>query len=64
MLFYLYLYLSVYKYMIDTMKELDYESPCCTLLRVELHSCVLTVSGEDYKVNSYSLSWDEEEEEE
>lgn len=42
-------------------KEQYYESPCCTLLRVELHSCILDVSSEDYEVNSYTLSWDEEE---
>ena len=59
---FLYLHPRITNHIIDTMKELNYESPCCILLRVELRSCVLDVSSEDYKVNQYSLSWDEEEE--
>lgn len=45
------------------MKEQYYESPSCIQLRVELHSCVLDVSNEYYKVDRYTLSWNEEEEE-
>lgn len=44
------------------MEDKTYESPQCLLLRVELHSCVLNASNESYTVDSYDLSWDDEEE--
>ena len=45
----------------DTMKEPVYESPACSKLQVELRSCVLDASTEDYDVRPIDDPFDERE---
>ena len=45
------------------MREQVYESPQCSVLRIELHSHILNASNESYSVNRFNDPFGEEEDE-